>query len=195
MSVFGWTEAGRGDVWTPANYLVSIGLCRYGYHDVAEELTGRTIRMICEAGINERYHPITGEKMGFPDVSMIGCVLNMMYRDFYGLQDDYRTIRISDEYWGRRLYLGAIEIEYTLNQQVKLRTGFSRQFNIILSESWQNREIAVNLVDGNKKSPVSFQQKGEVITFLAHHPTTKEEKSYYEIALKSRKEEKLAGKV
>lgn len=54
----------RGNVWAPANWLIIQGLRRYGYQDVADELTRRFVQLVETAGFREYFNPETGQGYG-----------------------------------------------------------------------------------------------------------------------------------
>ena len=45
----------RGDMWPPCDYMVTQGLNRYGYHELARKLTNRMVELYERGPINERY--------------------------------------------------------------------------------------------------------------------------------------------
>jgi hypothetical protein len=121
----------RGDMWPPTNYLVALGLMRYGYYDVAEELTEKMLALLSERGINERYDSTTGDPLGVPDYCWTALVWNMAVHCRYGVQDDYRTIRVPQAAKGRHLVLGKLDVSYPSNNAVELRTAFARRFRVV----------------------------------------------------------------
>jgi putative isomerase len=68
-----------GPVWIIVNYLVWKGLARYGFTDAAEDLAGKTIRLLNnslskDGSLNEYYHPDTGAPLshkGFMDWNLL----------------------------------------------------------------------------------------------------------------------------
>jgi len=121
----------RGDMWPPTNYLIQLGLMRYGFYDVAAELAERTLALLADKGINERYDATTGEPLGAPDYCWTALVWNMAVHARYGVQDDYRTIRVPPGATGRRLKLGKLEVSYPSDGVVELRTAFERRFRVV----------------------------------------------------------------
>jgi len=54
----------RGNTWIPGNYLVYLGLRRYGYAELASDLASRTLEMVHRAGFYEYFHPEIGQGLG-----------------------------------------------------------------------------------------------------------------------------------
>jgi hypothetical protein len=55
----------RGNVWINLNWIVIQGLRNYGYHDLADELSERTLRLIMKHPVShEYYNPLTGDGLG-----------------------------------------------------------------------------------------------------------------------------------
>ena len=128
---FGAVAMWRGDMWPATTYLVALGLNRYGYCDVARELTHRMRRLIAEKGINERYNPLTGQPIGVAGLGMTCSAWTMMVQNLYGVQDDFRTIRVPPDAAGRRLKLGKLEVAHPQDGVVELRTAFERRFRVL----------------------------------------------------------------
>jgi hypothetical protein len=121
----------RGDMWPPTNYLVSLGLMRYGYHEEAGELAEKMMKLVKERGINERYDDTTGEPLSAGEYCWTVLVWNMAVHALYGVQEDYDTIRVPAGAKGRRLKLGKLEVGFPSDDSVELRTGFERRFRVI----------------------------------------------------------------
>lgn len=68
-----------GPVWIIVNYLVWKGLTEYGFTDAADDLAGKTIRLLIaslakDGSLNEYYHPDTGAPLshkGFMDWNLL----------------------------------------------------------------------------------------------------------------------------
>jgi glycogen debranching enzyme len=71
-------EYWRGNVWMPINYLVYLGLRRYGYVELASELAARTLEMACQEGFREFYHPINGQGLGAQAQSWLVLLADMI---------------------------------------------------------------------------------------------------------------------
>jgi hypothetical protein len=71
----------RGNVWLPVNWLIYVGLRRYGFHDLATDLVARSLRLIEENGFWEYYHPITGQGLGARDQSWSTLVLDLLAQE------------------------------------------------------------------------------------------------------------------
>jgi alpha,alpha-trehalase len=68
----------RGNVWMPINYMIYIGLRRYGYFDLASQLAAKTLEMARLSGYREYYHPQTGEGLGAKNQSWLALLLEMI---------------------------------------------------------------------------------------------------------------------
>jgi glycogen debranching enzyme len=68
----------RGNVWPCINWLIFVGLHRYGYDDLARELADRSFALLKQVGFWEYYHPITGEGLGGSGFSWAGIFLDMV---------------------------------------------------------------------------------------------------------------------
>lgn len=156
----------RGDMWPPTTYLVSYGLNRYGYHDAARELTRRMQELIAARGINERYDGTTGQPLGVPGLGMSCSVWSMIVQNVYGVQEDFRTIRIPPGAKGRRLLLGELEVRYPRDDAVELRTGFERQFRVIFPETKKRLRVEVTR-DGSKLRWWQRKTKDNAVIFTA----------------------------
>jgi hypothetical protein len=121
----------RGDMWPPTNYLVALGLIRNGYHDVARDLTEKMLTLLAEKGINERYDATNGDPLGVGDYCWTALVWNMAVQARYGVQEDYRTIRVPSDAVGRRLKLGKLEVAYPREGVVEVKTDFARRFRVV----------------------------------------------------------------
>lgn len=121
----------RGDMWPPTNYLVALGLMRYGYHDIARELAENMLTLLAEKGINERYDATSGDPLGVDDYCWTALVWNLAVHARYGVQEDYRTIRVPTDAVGRRLKLGKLEVAFPGEGVVEVKSGFERRFQIV----------------------------------------------------------------
>jgi glycogen debranching enzyme len=121
----------RGDMWPPTTYLVALGLSRYGHHDLALELTLRLKKLIEDKGISEHYHGETGEPLGVPGLGMSGVVWSMIVHSLYGVQEDYRTIRVPRGAAGRSLTLGKLVVAYPEDEVVEVTSGFDRSIRVV----------------------------------------------------------------
>jgi glycogen debranching enzyme len=68
----------RGNTWMPVNYLIYLGLRRYGYVDLASQLAARTIELVRRSGYREYFHPVTGEGFGAKNQSWTGLLLDII---------------------------------------------------------------------------------------------------------------------
>jgi hypothetical protein len=56
----------QGPSWINTNWLIIQGLRRYGFDDVATELTDKTVEMVSKSGTHEYFSPLDGQGLG-PD--------------------------------------------------------------------------------------------------------------------------------
>lgn len=59
----------RGPVWIILNWLVSEGLHRYGYHELADKIKSDSLALMARSGFREYYDPRDGSGCGSPDFS------------------------------------------------------------------------------------------------------------------------------
>lgn len=123
----------RGDTWPPTTYLVAYGLRRYGLRELALELTARLRALVEARGISEHYDSRTGEPLGVPGLGMSTTVWSAIVENVYGVQDDFRTIRVPEGAAGRSLKLGKLEVRYPGDAAVEVRTGFAREFRVVFA--------------------------------------------------------------
>jgi Trehalase len=147
----------RGDMWPPTNYLVALGLLRYGYYDVAAELTERMLTLLAEKGVNERYDGTTGDPLGVPNYCWTALVWNMAVHARYGVQEDYRTIRVPARAKGRHLVLGKLEVGYPDDDAVELKTAFARRFRVVFPQGGGTVQVAC---DGRRLGSSELQPTG-----------------------------------
>jgi hypothetical protein len=123
----------RGDMWPPTNYLIALGLNRYGYYDVAIELAAKMKELVekCNGHAYERYNGVEGIGIGVKDYCWGVTAWSIAVNTVYGIQEDYRTIVIPPHAKGRRLKLGKLEVNYPTDTSVELRTLFQREFRVI----------------------------------------------------------------
>lgn len=67
-------------IWINFNWMLSIGLSRFGYREEAREVTRRTVHMILREGFFEYYDSRTGKGMRVPDFCWPALALDMMDR-------------------------------------------------------------------------------------------------------------------
>lgn len=54
----------RGTVWINVNFLVSMGLLKYGYRQIVSDISKSSINLIKREGFREYFNPISGEGLG-----------------------------------------------------------------------------------------------------------------------------------
>lgn len=68
----------RGNTWMPINYLVYLGLRRYGYEALASQLASRSLNLVRLSGYQEYFHPVTGQGLGAKSQSWSCVLVDMM---------------------------------------------------------------------------------------------------------------------
>jgi hypothetical protein len=155
----------RGDMWPPTTYLVALGLSRYGHHDLALELTRRMRTLIETEGISEHYHSETGEPLGVPGLGMSGVVWSMIVHSVYGVQEDYRTIRVPEGAAGRFLELGKLKVSYPDQHSVEITSSFDRSLRVVFGAGAGESEPRVTLGEASipadaSENEVRFTARG-----------------------------------
>lgn len=161
----------RGDIWPPTNYLITLGLNRYGYYDIARELTDKMLQLVekYDGRSFERYDGTKGIPLGVPDYCWGLTIWSMVVHNVYGIQEDYRTIVVPPHAKGRRLKLGKLELNYLSDKSLKVRTVFEREFRVVFPG--QKGKIKVQ---SNGKSVKCLQKDvpvPEVIFIASPHKT------------------------
>jgi putative isomerase len=156
----------QGDMWPATTYLVTRGLHRYGYHDIARQITRKNIDLIRQQGVNEHYDPITGKPLGIPGIGMTAAVVSMVVESLYGIQSDFRTICVPPQAQGRRLLFGKIEVRYPDNNTVIVRSAFERRMRVEFPEHAPGGRLSVRC-DGEPLSPEQAVVSGLGVTFTA----------------------------
>ena len=54
----------RGPIWVNTNWMIWLGLLKYGYRDIAEQIRQGIIELAANHGFREYYDPFTGEGLG-----------------------------------------------------------------------------------------------------------------------------------
>lgn len=67
----------RGPVWMAPNWFIYHGLRRYGFHEIADELKQKSVRLLERSGFREQYDPLTGDGIGAHNFTWGGLVLDM----------------------------------------------------------------------------------------------------------------------
>jgi glycogen debranching enzyme len=68
----------RGGTWINTNWLIHLGLLRYGFHREAEVLAERSMQLVTGAGFREFYNPFTGEGYGARGFGWSTLVVDML---------------------------------------------------------------------------------------------------------------------
>ncbi len=74
----------RGPTWPHLNWMIALGLRRYGYADIAAELTTRTLALVERNGFWEYYNPLTGVGLGAHPQSWTTLVVDMLAAPAHG---------------------------------------------------------------------------------------------------------------
>ncbi len=157
----------RGDVWPPTNYLIALGLARYGYYDVAREMTDKMLELVRkhDGHAHERYNGVEGLGLGVKDYCWGVAIWSMLVNTHYGVQEDYRTIVVPPHAKGRKLKLGKLEVTYPTNTSVELKSAFQREFKVV----FPGKMKAEMQVQCDGETVKSFKPAGErsAISFTA----------------------------
>jgi neutral trehalase len=136
----------RGDMWPPTNYLIALGLNRYGYYDVAIELANKMQELVgkYDGHAYERYNGVAGVGLGVKDYCWGVVTWSIAVNTIYGIQEDYRTIVIPPNAKGRRLKLGKMEVRYPTDTSVELKTDFQREFKVVFPAGNEKIKVQCN---------------------------------------------------
>jgi len=123
----------RGDMWPPTNYLIALGLNRFGYYDIAIELAEKTQELLrkYDGHAYERYNGVEGIGIGVKDYCWGVAAWSIAVNTIYGIQEDYRTIVVPSNAKGRHLKIGKLEVRYPTEGSVELKTAFQREFKVV----------------------------------------------------------------
>ncbi len=156
----------RGDMWPPTNYLVALGLNRYGYYDTAIELADKMQELLekYDGHAYERYNGVTGGTLGVKDYCWGVAAWSIAVNTIYGIQEDYRTIVIPPHAKGKRLKLGKLEVSYPTDTSVELNTSFKREFRVVFPA--QSGKIVVNC-NGKRVKDINASASATEVTFTA----------------------------
>jgi hypothetical protein len=156
----------RGDMWPPTNYLVAIGLNRYGYYDVAIEIANKMQELVekYDGHAYERYNGVAGTTLGVKDYCWGVVTWSIAVNTIYGIQEDYRTIVVPPNAKGRRLKLGKLEVHYPTDTSVELKTAFQREFKVIFPAQKENIKVEC---DGKTVKYKNVAAEASEITFTA----------------------------
>jgi hypothetical protein len=152
----------RGDMWPPTNYLVALGLNRYGYYDIAIELAEKMQKLLekYDGHAYERYNGVTGGALGVKDYCWGVASWSIAVNTIYGIQEDYRTIVVPPNAKGRRLKLGKLEVNYPTDTSLELITSFQREFKVVFPS--QKEKIEVRCKGKTIKSISASAEESEV---------------------------------
>ncbi len=156
----------RGDMWPPTNYLIALGLNRYGYYDIAIELAEKMQELVekYDGHAYERYNSVTGGNLGVKDYCWGVAAWSIAVNTIYGIQEDYRTIVVPSHAKGRRLKLGKLEVNYPTDTSVELNTSFEREFRVVFSSQKEKIEVHCN---GKTIKSISASAAASEVMFTA----------------------------
>ncbi|MGA7369095.1 MAG: hypothetical protein WBX01_08195 [Nitrososphaeraceae archaeon] len=75
----------RGPIWVNTNWLIYLGLLKYGYHDIAQNIKQGILDLVSKSGFREYYNPFTGEGLGGKSFSWTAALVIDMINDSKGL--------------------------------------------------------------------------------------------------------------
>ena len=156
----------RGDMWPPTNYLIALGLNRYGYYDISIELADKMFELVkkYDGHAYERYNGVEGLGLGVKDYCWGVTTWSISVNTVYGIQEDYRTIVVPPHAKGRRLKLGKLEVNYPADNSVELKTSFQREFKVVFPD----KKGGINVqYDGATVKSVNVSGEASEITFTA----------------------------
>jgi neutral trehalase len=156
----------RGDMWPPTNYLVALGLNRYGYYEIAIDLADKMQELLkkYDGHAYERYNGVTGDTLGVKDYCWGVATWSIAVNTIYGIQEDYRTIVIPPHAKGRRLKLGKLEVNYPTDNSVEVKTVFQREFKVV----FPGKKGGINVqCDGAKVKSAKVSGEASEVTFTA----------------------------
>ena len=156
----------RGDMWPPTNYLIALGLNRYGYYDIAIELAEKTQELLgkYDGHAYERYNGVEGIGIGVKDYCWGVAAWSIAVNTIYGIQEDYRTIVFPSHAKGLRLKLGKLEVNYPTDTSVELITSFEREFRVVFHTRKDKIEVQCN---GKTVKSISASAAASEVTFTA----------------------------
>jgi hypothetical protein len=156
----------RGDMWPPTNYLVALGLNRYGYYNIAIDLANKMQELLKKYNGHayERYNGVTGDTLGVKDYCWGVATWSIRVNTIYGIQEDYRTIVIPPHAKGRQLKLGKLEVNYLTDMSLELKTAFQREFKVVFPT--QEEKIVVRC-NGQIIRSISENITASEVTFTA----------------------------
>jgi hypothetical protein len=156
----------RGDMWPPTNYLVALGLNRYGYYDIAIELAEKTQELLkkYDGHAYERYNGVEGIGIGVKDYCWGVAAWSIAVNTIYGIGEDYRTIVVPSHAKGRRLKLGKLEVNYPTDTSIELITSFEREFRIVFHTQKDKIEVQCK---GKTVKSISTSAGASEVTFTA----------------------------
>ena len=156
----------RGDMWPPTNYLIALGLNRYGYFDIAIELAEKTQKLLgkYDGHAYERYNGVEGIGIGVKDYCWGVAAWSIAVNTIYGIGEDYRTIVVPSHAEGRRLKLGKLEVNYPTDTSVELITSFEREFRVVFQTRKDKIEVQCK---GKTVKSISAGAAASEVTFTA----------------------------
>lgn len=79
----------RGPLWVNVNWMIWLGLLKYGYSQVAEQIKSGILELAANHGFREYYNPLSGEGLGGKSFSWTAAlVIDMMKHKGIGVPPD-----------------------------------------------------------------------------------------------------------
>ena len=154
-------------MWPPTNYLIALGLNRYGYYDISIELADKMFELVkkYDGHAYERYNGVEGLGLGVKDYCWGVANWSMLVNARYGVQEDYRNIVVPPHAKGRKLKLGKLEVSYPTDTSVELKSAFQREFKVVFPGN-KNGEIQVQC-DGTTVESIKSAAVAAGVSFTA----------------------------
>ena len=64
----------RGPVWVNTNWFIYLGLLKYGYYEIAQNIKQGIFDLVTKSGFREYYNPFNGEGLGGKSFSGTGAI-------------------------------------------------------------------------------------------------------------------------
>ena len=71
----------RGPIWVNTNWMIWLGLLKYGYRDIAEQIRQGILELAANHGFREYYDPFTGEGLGGKSFSWTAALVIDLIRN------------------------------------------------------------------------------------------------------------------
>lgn len=71
----------RGPLWVNVNWMIRLGLLKYGYKQLAGQIKSGILELVANHGFREYYNPLTGEGLGGKSFSWTAALIIDMIKD------------------------------------------------------------------------------------------------------------------